>query len=108
VGGSGCFASAENSRKQRTQINRTSSVKSAYRDVSGGREPAKTELDEKCEISVEELRDLQKTININKDIIRSLIEAQQAVSPTHKALKSSLAQLNEENKSLLAHLRTKQ
>ena len=89
LGGSGAFASTD-SQKQRQQLKRTSSTGSAYRDTSGSREPAKPTSDERCEISTEELRDLQKTININKDIIRSLVEAQQAVSPTHKALKQSL------------------
>ena len=40
-----------------------------------------------CEISEAELKDLQTTVQINKDIIKSLIEAQQSTSPNHSSLK---------------------
>ena len=53
-----------------------------------------------CEISEAELRDLQTTVQINKDIIKSLIEAQQVQSPNHGALKQTLQKLNEENRIL--------
>ena len=59
-------------RKQGVPAPRAPSVGSAYRDSSN--EPVNAE-ETTCEVSQAELRDLQKTVNINKDIIRSLMEA---------------------------------
>lgn len=56
--------------------------------------------EEMCEISFAELKDLQRTVNINKDIIKSLMEAQQATSPSYKSLQDSILKLNEENQIL--------
>lgn len=88
---------------------------SAYRDdvaldsgnhlATGGGLQAAPVNDAMCEIDAAELRDLQTTVQINKDIIKSLIEAQQAKSPTHSALKYSLQALNEENRVLQQRLR---
>ena len=56
--------------------------------------------EEMCEISFAELKDLQRTVNINKDIIKSLMETQQATSPSYKSLQDSILKLNEENQIL--------
>lgn len=57
------------------------------------------------DIATAELRDLHTTVQINKDIIKSLIEAQQATSPNHRALKLSLQKLSQENRILQNRLK---
>ena len=53
------------------------------------------------EVPVASIKDLYTSLKINKDIIQELVESQQAVSPQHMALKTSLLRLNHENKMLI-------
>ena len=77
VGGVGAMISAD---KKKMEGGRSTSIGSAYRDGSVGRGANLTNIAQVqegvVEISSDELKDLQTTVQINKDIVKSLIEAQ--------------------------------
>ena len=93
VGGSGAMASAQSASKHR-RSGRDSSIGSAYRDGSIDKARQTVVAESMTEVAVADLKDLQTTVQINKEIIKSLVEAQKSDSPTHTRLKQSLQMLN--------------